>query len=117
MMRAVVRCLDCDLDTGVIEAERTDIGYVLVPSLLSTHAAMPHCPHRLAFLFRDDAATAAAQFECLEVGCKAQRAATYAVAPPFVGAAAIAFHASHEGHRFRMTYGAIVLESPEKPPP
>lgn len=50
--------------------------------------------------------------ECFSVRCRANFELRTSCEPYLVGAAAVAFHAAHEGHEIRISYGDWSVESP-----
>lgn len=121
-MRARVICDVCDETLHAIAATpgRAE-QFVLQGCLVGCHAANPHQGHRLRIEIDDEPApmrTDRWTIRCLQPGCKAPLAEQVIEDLPaeLVGVAAIAFHTSHEGHRFRAQWGDFVFESPAMRP-
>ncbi len=113
MPTATITCTECGPLSTVTADDYRELVFRLQSEMVSAHATKPHHKHPLRFEL-DDAGKQSSPhtivFDCLACDGHAE----YEAPIEMVGAYAILFHTSHEGHRFRMTYRGKSDESPEK---
>jgi hypothetical protein len=106
-----VRCKDCDEMLLESDGSRVMSGALLV------HAAQPHCGCELEIEhdFDMNAQAEPLSVECLNPKCqRGQGSKMEIMAPPWlIDAYTLIFHTAHEGHRMRVTYAGLTLESPK----
>jgi hypothetical protein len=130
-MRADVFCSECGTVLDSVEAPTFGQLWPRFATIVArAHATKPEfrasekhrrCrfPHGLEFRLDLEArgpfeTTGECVCRCLQPNCSlADRERTYNVPPEWVPAAALLFHASHEGHPFEVTYeGHVIGQSP-----
>ena len=84
--------------------------------LVACHATTPHCAHRLEFNLDGKPVEGVYELHirCLHKACKDAGVEVKWMVPTYmVGAAALVFHSSHEGHRLVIAYRDIEIVSPK----
>jgi len=111
-MVATIRCAECEK----VMAQSPDAGADAV--MVSCHATAPHHAHPLDVAYSqvdwEGAPCLPCVITCIEEKCysKRPREAVFSIPWWAVGAAAIAFHSAHEGHRLHFTFAGVEIESP-----
>jgi hypothetical protein len=119
-----IKCVKCGV---VLAATKTatyrEMCLAFQPMLVCCHATPPHCPHQMEFSLRgaprmpelehaDELAIRCLSPDCLKAGLSLQTRAPLEL----VGALALVFHTSHEGHPIEMRYRDQTWTSPTKAP-
>ena len=110
-------CAGKELMRTVADSYR-EMCFAVEAMLIAAHAGGGHCQHNLSLKIEGEPAGVEKRtlsIECLHVQCNKRRAhgATLVDVPiELVGANVIIFHAAHEGHKLKITYGDRVWESP-----
>ncbi len=126
-MKGYTFCHTCKVRTGEYEvAKFMHFLTAAEVSLVSAHACSPHsASHDLRAhleLSGEDIRkeeTATLKIVCTGARCRSDREMVCDVAPHYVNACVMAFHASHEGHPFSIVYGdgLLRIDSPASETP